>query len=61
MSNFHTTVAFAPGSFLLNVLLITLHCAGKAKFWKEDGATAVAGLAAETELHPYVSFTLNFD
>jgi V-type H+-transporting ATPase subunit C len=32
-----------------------------AKFWKEDGAAAVPGVAAEGELHSYVSFTLTLD
>lgn len=33
---------------------------GNNQFWQDDGAP-VAGVAAEAEMYPYVSFTLNID
>lgn len=32
-----------------------------ASYWKDDGSSSVAGLATDTDLHPYVSFTVNLD
>jgi hypothetical protein len=37
-----------------------MHDAGKSSVWKnEEGASIGAGLAGDSEMYPYVSFTVN--
>ncbi|KAG2429226.1 hypothetical protein HXX76_010996 [Chlamydomonas incerta] len=45
----------------LRLELETTFGGGKAHYWKDDGSNLGAGLAGDTELHPYVSLTLSTD
>mmetsp|Transcript_12520 Transcript_12520/g.26995 ORF Transcript_12520/g.26995 Transcript_12520/m.26995 type:complete len:370 (-) Transcript_12520:488-1597(-) len=45
----------------LREALATSFADGKSHYWKDDGSSAFAGLAGDTELHPYVSFTISMD